>query len=403
MLLRSVLPLSWFKKFALHPLITTMKNLGLYLFACLVLGSCGNDNSTEKHDHHAHSNHDHSEHELPTSPKGHNALIEKYLEEINQLSIDSTESSTTEYMSLIIGGAFEMGAEGEAAMPDEYPKHWVDVDTFWMDRTEVTNDDFLKFTNATGYMTTAEREINVEEILAQLPTGYQLPPNFDTSPMSLIFQQLPEGQSASPNTWWKPMNNANWRHPQGPQSDAADKPKHPAVHLSWFDASAYCRWKGKRLPTESEWEYAARGKKTNQIYPWGNEPISAKRANYWQGKFPYENTGEDGYSSSSPVRSYQANEYGLYDMAGNVWEWCSDWYKHDYYSEKVAKQDTLNPLGPKVSFDPHEPTIPKKVIRGGSFLCNDSYCSGYRVSARMKSSPDSGLEHTGCRCARSVR
>ena len=380
--------------------------LFLIILSAWTIMSCKNQDNHPDHTNHAnhsaHADHDHSHHELPVSPKGHNAVIKKYLDEIELIPIDSTEMSRTDYMSLIKGGTYDMGAEGEAAVQDEFPKHKVTVDSFWIDITEVTNEDFTAFTSATGYLTTAERELDVNEILAQLPPGYELPPDFDTSPMSLVFEAVKKGKPASPNTWWKPVADASWRHPQGPESSASDKPNHPAVHLSWFDAMAYCRWKGKRLPTESEWEYAARGRLTNQIYPWGNDPISPQRANYWQGEFPYENLNKDGHISTAPVRSYEANAHGLYDMAGNVWEWCSDWYKNDHYREKVATQDLNNPTGPDISFDPDEPTIPKKVIRGGSFLCNDSYCSGYRVSARMKSSPDTGLEHTGCRCARSV-
>jgi formylglycine-generating enzyme required for sulfatase activity len=173
--------------------------------------------------------------------------------------------------------------------------------------------------------------------------------------------------------------------------------------VSWDDAVAYCRWAGRRLPTEAEWEYAARGGRLNQIYPWGNEHISAGRpkANSWEGSFPYFNQKKDGYERAAPVKSFAANQYGLYDMAGNVWEWCSDWYDADYYQSLVAGT-AYSPKGPARSNDPAEPHTPKRILRGGSFLCNDSYCSGYRVARRMKSSPDTGLEHTGFRTVKDI-
>lgn len=305
-------------------------------------------------------------------------------------------------MVLIPGGVFDMGGDNSQASEDEYPKHKVQVDAFYMDVTEVTNAQFKKFIDATGYVTTAERKPDWEEIKATLPPGTPRPPDSVLVAASLVFHQ-----SGGPvdlnnyNQWWSWVKGASWRHPQGPGSSIEGKENYPVVHVSWDDAQAYCKWAGKRLPTEAEWEFAARGGLINNIYPWGNEHISqgAPKANSWEGKFPYLNEKKDGYITAAPVKSFAANGYGLYDMAGNVWEWCSDWYHHDYYQQLEGKL-TVNPQGPDKSYDPQEPYNAKRSLRGGSFLCNDSYCSGYRVARRMKSSPDTGLEHTGFRCVR---
>ena len=205
-----------------------------------------------------------------------------------------------------------------------------------------------------------------------------------------------------PSEWWQMIQGANWRQPEGPGSSIEGREDHPVVHIAWYDAMAYCKWAGKRLPTEAEWEYAARGGNAGNIYPWGNEPITPERANYWQGEFPVQNQAQDQFKKTSPVKQFDANDYGLYDMAGNVWEWTADWYHYHHYYQTQQEAIAIDPLGPENSFDPDEPTVPKKVIRGGSFLCNDSYCSGYRVASRMKSSPDTGMEHTGFRCVRDI-
>jgi len=333
---------------------------------------------------------------------GHDRFIQKYLEELESIPIDGEGLTDTDHMSIIPGNSFEMGGDNEQALPDELPKHLVRVDSFLMDKTEVTNKDFKEFTEATGYKTIAERELNPEELLAQLPPGTTLPPDFDPSPMSLVFKTLQKGMRAHPGNWWQPTTHANWRQPEGEGSAITDKDNYPAVHIAWFDAMAYCRWKGKRLPTEAEWEYAARGNSGKTVYHWGNDPISPDKANYWQGEFPYENKVMDGHKKLAPVKSFPPNNYDVYDLSGNVWEWCSDWYQYHLYEQRASKTLIVNPSGPDESFDPLEPSVPKKVLRGGSFLCNDSYCSGYRVAARMKSSPDTGLEHTGCRCVKSL-
>lgn len=308
-------------------------------------------------------------------------------------------------MVFIPGGSFEMGGDNDQAAPDELPKHGTTVASFYMDETEVTNAQFRQFVNATGYVTTAEKKPEWEELKKTLPPGTPKPADSLLVAASLVFQ--PGNGPVNLNDyaqWWQWSAGANWRHPQGPGSTINGKDEFPVVHISWYDAMAYCRWAGKRLPTEAEWEHAARGGGGNVIYPWGNEHVSAgvPKTNSWEGAFPYRNTQRDGYTRSSPVKRFQRNGFGLYDMAGNVWEWCSDWYAADYY-QSLAGKTSLNPAGPQKSFDPREPYTAKKVLRGGSFLCNDSYCSGYRVARRMKSSPDTGLEHTGFRCVKDVQ
>ena len=303
-------------------------------------------------------------------------------------------------MKRIPGGAFAMGSHDAQGRTDEFPVHQVQVRGFWMDETEVTNEAFARFVKATGYITTAEKAIEGAELSKQVPAGTPKPADSLLAPSSLVF--VPTTGPVDLNDysqWWAFKRGADWRHPEGPGSSLIGREKHPVVHVSWDDAAAYARWAGKRLPTEAEWEWATRGGLHGKIYPWGDESVNKApyKANSFQGHFPYEDQALDGYkTTTAPVKSFPANGFGLYDMAGNVWEWCQDWYRHDYYKNSPR----LNPKGPSTSSDPDEPGVAKRVMRGGSFLCNDGYCSSYRSSARMKSSPDSGLQHTGFRCVK---
>ena len=310
-------------------------------------------------------------------------------------------------MIWISGGEFMMGStlpsEGicttatMSAVKDTQPIHRVYVDGFWMDKTEVTNGQFKKFVDATGYITVAER----------LPTAAEFPgvPPENLVAGSVVFTP-PDHPVALDDVsqWWNYVKGANWRHPLGPNSDLKGKENYPVVQIAYADAAAYAKWAGKRLPTEAEWEFAARGGLEGKLYAWGDElkPGGKWMANIFEGEFPVKDTGEDGFVGIAPVAQFPTNGYGLYDMAGNVWEWCSDWYRPDYYSQLAKAGVARNPQGPDSSFDPDEPNVPKRVQRGGSFLCTDQYCTRYMVGARGKGEVSTGCNHVGFRCVQSV-
>ncbi|HEX8462888.1 MAG TPA: formylglycine-generating enzyme family protein [Segetibacter sp.] len=325
----------------------------------------------------------------------------RYKTAANSSNILPVTDSSHKNMVWVEGGDFMMGGDNEQAAPDEYPKHKVTVNGFWMDATEVTNAQFAAFVKATGYITTAEQKPDWEDMKKQLPPGTPKPDESVFIPASLVFTAPKQSVALNDySQWWSWKEGANWRHPDGAESNLKGKESYPVVHMSYYDALAFCKWAGKRLPTEAEWEKAARGGLRNNIYPWGNEPVSDGKikTNSWQGHFPDKNNNDDNYYLSSPVKSFAPNNYGLYDIAGNVWEWCADYYDYNYYKAINKPEGVNNPKGPASPFDPDEPYAKKRVVRGGSFLCNDSYCSGYRVSRRMKTSEDSGMEHLGFRC-----
>ena len=324
-------------------------------------------------------------------------------EKLPQEVLDSLKNHPPQGMVWIPGGTFMQGAvpQDKQAMAHEKPQHPVKVDGFFMDITEVTNAEFAKFVKETGYVTVAERPIDWEEMKKQLPEGTKKPADSILQPGSLRFKKT---KSSVPNLydfsqWWEWSIGTNWKHPEGPDSNLDGKENHPVVHVCYEDALAYCKWAHRRLPTEAEWEYAARGKQKNTIYFWGDDRSKlSQEANTWEGEFPVNNTKADGFERTAPVKSYPPNGFGLYDMAGNVWEFTSDWYNVDYYKELKDKNTiAVNPQGASEAYNPQNPYTQEKVIKGGSFLCSDSYCSSFRVSARMATSPDSSAEHVGFR------
>ena len=335
---------------------------------------------------------------------GCKSRTDRQRETIGPKSMEQTKpGEAPDGMVWIPGGEFTQGAvsKDDMAMAHEGPAHKARVDGFFMDIHEVTNAEFAEFVKETGYVTVAEREIDWEEMEKQLPEGTPKPHDSILRPGSLVFKKT---RSSVPNLydysqWWEWKIGASWKHPAGPDSDNDGKGDLPVVHMAYEDAMAYCDWAGRRLPTEAEWEYAARAGRTGDRYSWGNAISQlSSHANSWEGEFPLENTMEDGFERRAPVMSYPKNGFGLYDMAGNVWEWTSDWYSTDYYKELAGKNEIAqNPKGAAKAYNSSNPYAEEKVIKGGSFLCSASYCASYRISARMATSPDSGMEHLGFR------
>lgn len=324
----------------------------------------------------------------------------------DSLKIQNHSTGNLDSMVIIKAGVFLMGASSKnEALPREFPAHKVKVKSFLMDIHEVTNSQFNEFVESTGYLTTAEKKINWEVLKTQLPPNTPKPNDEILEAGSLVFHKPNKIDNLFDfSQWWRWVKGANWKQPNGPGSTIIGIENHPVVHVSYEDALEYAKWCNKRLPTEAEWEWAARGGLNSNIYPWGNENVNKgdAKCNFWSGTFPLENTKIDGYVLTSPVMKYPPNKYGLYDMAGNVWEICSDWYDVNYYNFLSKNEISLNPQGPTTWNYPREPFEPKKVMRGGSFLCNDSYCSSYRVSARMPYSKDTGMSHTGFRCVKDI-
>ncbi len=315
--------------------------------------------------------------------------------------------SAPDGMAWIPGGVFSMGAQdapdmNDVAMhatTDSRPIHRVYVEGFWMDTTDVTNEEFANFVKATSYVTIAERKPRAEDFPGAPPENLVAG--------SVVFS--PSDHAVQLNNhfqWWSYVKGANWRHPLGPESNIKGREKYPVVHIAYQDASAYAKWAGKRLPTEAEWEFAARGGLSGKPFVWGDQfrPNGKWMANTFQGQFPVKGTnkGDDGFIGIAPVAQYPPNGYGLYDMAGNVWQWTNDWYRPDYYARLVAAGGVArNPQGPASPYDPSEPTEKKRVQRGGSFLCTDEYCSRYIVGTRGKGEVSTGTNHLGFRCVKS--
>jgi formylglycine-generating enzyme len=302
-------------------------------------------------------------------------------------------------MVWIPGGQFLMGDDGEYAGADERPIHAVRVDGFFMDTHTVTNKQFSEFVKATGYVTVAERAPNAKELLKQLPPGTPPPDPRLLVPGSLVFTPTTHAVNLNDwSQWWKWVPGADWRHPEGPQDSLAGMDDFPVVQVAFEDAVAYAAWAGRRLPTEAEWEFAARGGRERMAHTWGDAAYddTKPQADIYQGMFPTH------AARPKKVGSYSPNTYGLYDMAGNVWQWTMDWYRPDTYKKDHNRGVVVNPTGPDAGLDPLTEGQPTKVARGGSFLCNDSYCRGYRISARSPAAPDSGASHIGFRTVMTV-
>jgi formylglycine-generating enzyme required for sulfatase activity len=305
-------------------------------------------------------------------------------------------------MVWIPGGVFSMGTDSKletlcqiGGLTSDCKVHLVAVDGFWMDEHEVTNAEYAAFVKATGYKTVAEQVPTIEE--------------FPGSSADMLFAGSvvfsPPLTATSLNNylnWWSYEKGVNWRHPLGEKTSIQDKQNYPVVHVAWEDAMAYAKWAGKTLPTEAEWEFAARGGLKNKQFAWGNtfNPNNKSMANTFQGTFPTNDIAKDGFRGIAPVKQFPKNGYGLYDMTGNVWEWCLDWYDATYFNQLQANTVQKNPKGSKASYDPQEPGVPKKVHRGGSFLCSDQYCSRYVMGTRGKGEWRTGTNHVGFRCVK---
>lgn len=312
-----------------------------------------------------------------------------------------------EGMVWVEGKTFVQGAKSDddMALPRERPAHEVTVDGFFIDIAEVTNKDYKAFVDATDYVTVAERPIDWEKMKKELPEGTPKPADSILQPGSLIFNKDVNAVSDMNNytQWWLWKIGANWKHPEGPGSSIDGKDDYPVVHVAYEDAVAYCEWANRRLPTEAEWESAAQGNSTENIYTWGNDSSKLNAsANTWQGTFPVKNESLDGFELIAPTKSYTANSIGLYDMLGNVWELTSDWFNVDYYNNLDTTRPLINPSGADRSYSPDNPYQKEHVIKGGSFLCHASYCASFRISARMGTSLDSGSDHVGFRTVATV-
>lgn len=331
--------------------------------------------------------------------------FKKQVPQNNEVIMNTSEKrnvNAPEGMIWVPTKTFLMGAkiEDKFAMMREKPAHKVIVDGFFIDANEVTNQQFQKFVDATKYITVAERPIDWEVIKKDLPPGTLKPADSILQPGSLIFNKHAEGVVSMQNygQWWAWKIGANWREPEGPGSSIEGKENYPVVHVAQEDALAYCKWANRRLPTEAEWESAAQGKFQDNIYTWGNkyEDLN-ENANTWQGKFPTENIPKDRFKYISPVKSYPSNNIGLFDMAGNVWEMTSDLFNVNYYKTLDPMEVLKNPKGASKSYSPSNPYQQEYVMKGGSFLCHQSYCASFRISARMGMEPNSSSDHIGFR------
>lgn len=324
-------------------------------------------------------------------------------------TVETGSQGAPKDMVWVPGGEFMMGSDHKLAQLNERPAHPVRVNGFWMDMTHVTNDQFAEFVRQTGYITTAEKTPDWETVRVQLPPGTLKPPADAMVPGAMVFVGTDRPVSLNDaSQWWQYVPGASWRHPQGPGSTIEGKGAHPVVQVSYEDAQAYAQWAGKRLPTEAEWEFAARGGLDQATYAWGDQlaPDGRPMANYWDVQvqpFPVV-TGGKIEVGTMEVKSFPQNGFGLYDMTGNAWQWVADWYRADQFTrqkQQSGKRVLDNPAGPAGSFDPSDRfapvNAPKRVIRGGSFLCNEEYCMSYRPSARRGQDPYSGMSHVGFR------